>query len=481
MITAFNSPAAEIWGREPKLNDPEDLYCGSFKLYAPDGSPISHERCWMARALHENREFSGREIVIERPDGKRLLVLAHATPITDGSGALVGAVNVLVDISKRKPAKDGLRPADPRSDEMLAVLAHELRNPLVSIRHAVDYLQDLPEASPQHVRRVTEIISAQVNQLTHLIDDLLDLGRIARGAYKLRKTRLDLGIAIREMVESLRPGIEAHGQALSISVPSEPILVEADTVRIAQILSNLLDNAKRYTQEGGSIAVEVRSARESAVLEVRDSGIGIPDEFLPHVFERFARSDRFEGRARGGLGLGLSITKTLVEMHGGEVSVASSGRGSTFTVRLPMASRAPDHTSTRMRHKSAPQRILIIDDNAGAADSFSMLLASMGHKATIASDGLSGVMTARKLSPQVVFIDIDLPDMDGYEVARLLRQEHTERPMLLVAATGYSGLDRRRAQQAGFDHQLTKPVRIDDLDMVLSSADRPALKLSLAD
>jgi PAS domain S-box-containing protein len=473
LITSFNSRAVELWGRAPKMNDPEDSFCGSYKLFSPDGSPIRHDQCWMAQALHENKEFNGREIVIERPDGTRLTALAHANPIRNEAGKLVGAVNVLVDVGDRKRAEDSLPEVDGARDELLATLAHELRNPLVPIRHMVEYLRSIPEDGASHIRRATDIISAQVNQLTHLLDDLLDLGRIARGAYKVRKAPIDFGAAIKEVTKALRPAIEARGHELKVSVPSEPIIIEADAVRVTQIVSNLLDNANRYTHRPGYISVEVRLVEDSAVLDVRDSGVGIPSGFLPHIFTPFARVDGFRHPTRGGLGLGLSITKTLVEMHGGEVGVTTSGRGSTFTVRLPAVGAVERHAISPVRHTLAPRRILIVDDDAAVADSFSALLESMGHDVSLAPDGASAVTIARKLAPRVAFIDIGLPGMDGYEVARQLRQEHSAEQMLLVAATGYSQ-NEARSRQAGFDYHLTKPIGMGDLEAILSSLELPA-------
>ncbi|MBA2491901.1 MAG: hypothetical protein H0V34_09425, partial [Gammaproteobacteria bacterium] len=323
LITSFNARAVELWGRAPKTYDPVDSYCGSYKLFSTAGAPIPHNQCWMARALHENKAFNGLEIMIERPDGKRLTALAHANPIRDHAGQLIGAVNGLVDTSNQPHADASPQPEGAR-DEWLAILAHELRHPLAPIQHMVDYLKKTPDIGASQVEQATNIISAQVNQLTHLIDDLLDLGRIARGAYRIRKTPIELGAAIQEAAETLRPMIEARGHEMKVTVPSAPIIVEADTVRIGQIVNNLLDNANRHTQPAGRISVELTLDRGSAVLDVRDSGTGIPRALLPHVLEPFTRGKRSRLYPRGGLGVGLNITKALVELHGGQISVTSS-------------------------------------------------------------------------------------------------------------------------------------------------------------
>src|SRR5680860_225844 len=473
LITSFNARAVELWGRAPKTYDAADSYCGSYKLFSTDGAPIPHNQCWMARALQENKEYNGLEIIIERPDGKRLTALAHANPIRDHAGQILGAVNVLVDVSQQTqvdaiPQPEGVR------DEWLAILAHELRHPLAPIQHMVDYLKKTPDVGASHVEQATNIISAQVKQLTHLIDDLLDLENIARGAYKIRKTPIDLGAAIRDAAKALRPMIEALGHDLRVTMPSTPIIVRADPVRIGQIVNNLLDNANRHTRQAGRISVELRSAGDSAVLDVRDSGAGIPRTLLPRLFKPSTRAKRSRLYPRGGLGLGLSITKALVELHGGEISVMSSARGSTFTVRLPVArvagARVPALPS--MSPARLPQqRILIVDDHAAAADSLAILLDAMGHDVSVLLDGASAILTARTLRPRIVFIDIEMPGIDGYEVARRLRQEHSPERMLLVAATGY-GQDER-SPHARFDYCLTKPIDIDDLEAIFSSLDIP--------
>ncbi|MGH8503897.1 MAG: ATP-binding protein [Gammaproteobacteria bacterium] len=473
LITSFNARAVELWGRAPKTYDPADAYCGSYKLFSTDGAPIAHNQCWMARALHENKAFNGMEIVIERPDGKRLTALAHANPIRDHAGRLLGAVNVLVDASPPTQVDASPQPQGA-PNEWLAILAHELRHPLAPIQHMVDYLKKTPEVGASQVEQATNIISAQVKQLTHLIDDLLDLGSIARGAYKIRKTPIDLGAAIQAAAEALRPMIEARGHELKLTLPSAPVIVRADPVRIGQIVTNLLDNANRHTKQAGHISVEVRSAGGFAVVGVRDSGTGIPRALLPHVFEPFTRAKRSRLYHRGGLGLGLSITKALVELHGGEVSVMSSARGSTFTVRLPVArvasARAPALPSVSRPLPS--HRILIVDDHAAAADSLAILLDAMGQDVSVVLDGASAISTARTLKPRIVFIDIEMPGMDGYQVAQRLRREHSPAHMLLVAATGYG--QEERSPHAKFDHYLTKPIGIDDLEAIFSSLELPA-------
>jgi CheY-like chemotaxis protein len=335
-------------------------------------------------------------------------------------------------------------------------------------------LRRTPEWEASHIKRVTNIISAQVDQLTYLIDDLLSSERTAQGISKVQKVPIDLGATISKNVEVWRPILEARGHKLMLSFPSEPIIVEADAARIAQIVTNLLDNAIKHTEPAGCISVKFRRTEMNAFLDVHNSGAGIPSDFLPHIFEPFARANSFQHYHKGSVGLGLSITKALVEAHDGEISVTSSGRGSSFTVRLPIIGAGQCYTGLLTDHKIASPCVLVVDDNAAFADSFSMLLESMGQNVAVVPDGACAVNTAQNITPRVVFIDIDLPGMDGYEVAHKLRQEHSAERMLLVAVTGYGQPDHARLRDTGFDYHLIKPVDIDELEAILSQLELPA-------
>jgi signal transduction histidine kinase len=335
LITYFNRRAIKVWGRRPKLNDPEDRYCGSFRLYSPDGAPIRHDQCWMARALHANAEFNGREIVVERPDGTRITALANANPIRDDAGNLIGAVNVLFDITDRKCAEESLREADRQKDEFLAVLAHELRNPLAPILNAVQVLKARGPDDPL-LQRQRAVIDRQARQMARLLDDLLDVSRITRGKIELRREMLDLTAIVEQAVESCRSIIEQRRQALSVRLPPHPVPCHADPARLNQIIGNLLTNAARYTPPEGEIRLSLAQEGEIAVLRVVDTGIGIPAEFLPRIFEPFSQADTSAARTEGGLGIGLTLVKRLVALHGGSVEARSEGpgRGSEFIVRL---------------------------------------------------------------------------------------------------------------------------------------------------
>ena len=338
LITYFNQHAEQLWGRSPRLNDPTDRFCGSFKLFAIDGSPIQHAECWMALALKNTCEYNGHEIMIERPNGQRLTALAHASPIHNEAGVLIGAVNVLVDITERKRAEIALKEADRAKNEFLATLAHELRNPLAPIRAAVKILQLQSKPSPIS-QSALDVIERQTRQMTRLIDDLLDIARITSNKLELRRERIELREVLDAAVETSRPLIEQLGHKLIVKAPAAPIKIDGDMVRLAQVISNLLNNAAKYTERGGRIWLTAARKENHVVIKVRDTGIGIPAEVMPQIFEMFTQVDRSTNGAAGGLGIGLTLVKRLVEMHGGTISAQSpgQGKGSEFVVRVPAA------------------------------------------------------------------------------------------------------------------------------------------------
>lgn len=478
LITYYNQRAVELWGRAPKLNDPVDRFCGSFKLFSPDGAPICHDQCWMGLALRNSTEYNGHEIVIERPDGSRLTALAHANPIYDEAGTLLGAVNVLVDISERKRAEDALREADRQKNEFLAVLAHELRNPLAPILNATQVWHERETDDPI-LQRQRAVIERQARQMARLLDDLLDVSRITRGKIELRRQTVELAAIVDQVVESCRPMIAERHQALSVTLPRQPLNLEADPTRLHQVLGNLLNNAAKYTPLGGQIHLLVEEAEGAAVLRVMDTGVGIAPEFLPRIFDLFSQSDLSLSRSEGGLGIGLTMVKRLVELHGGSVAAHSegAGRGSEFVVRLPLAqsplasAETPRHTE---RLATTPGcRVLIVDDNRDAAETLADLARLWGHEVQTALDGPSALELVRAFRPQIVVLDIGMPGMDGYEVARQLRSMVELAPVSLIALTGYGQEDDcRRAREAGFEHHLTKPVDPDALQPLLAPRHR---------
>jgi signal transduction histidine kinase/DNA-binding response OmpR family regulator len=368
----------------------------------------------------------------------------------------------------------GLERADRQKNEFLSMLAHELRNPLAPIRTAVDVLRLKGEGHPE-IEWAREIISRQTSHLVRLVDDLLDVSRITGGKIRLDLEVLDAAAVVSAAVETSRPLIEESGHQMSASLPEEPLWVRCDRVRLAQVLSNLLNNAAKYTQPGGLIRLEVDRSELHAVFRVSDNGIGISAEMLPKVFDLFSQSERSIDRSQGGLGVGLTVVKRLVEMHGGRVEVASNGpgTGSEFTVRLPVLEAPPDgcvvtDSPSENRSPEAPLRVLVVDDNADAAESLAWLLKHRNHKVRTAHDGRRAVQLAQEFRPQVVVLDLGLPELDGYEVARQLRKSEATRGALLIALSGYGQQEhRRRSSEAGFDYHFVKPLDFAALQRIL--------------
>jgi PAS domain S-box-containing protein len=752
LITAYNRHALELWGREPKLNDPQERWCGSFKLFsALDGSPIPHDECWMALAIKTGVPQNGMEIVVERPDGRRFVALTHANPIHDSKGVLIGAVNVVVDISDRKRAeetqsrlgaivessddaivgktldgtivswnigaermfgysaveavgqpitliipaelraeeteilaklrrgervehyetirvtKDGrrldislssspirdstgrvigaskvardvtsrkrdeaalrrlqemalglsstrevgpileetvraaamlqetdlgilsvvdeasellhvgavlgfapdslqaaqviraehgscarslverkrvivqeveqesfaqgyrdaarqsgfraehstplisrsgkvigvlslyfrqprlptereislidlcarqavdfienarlyqeLQDADRAKNEFLAILAHELRNPLAPIRNTVETLH-LTGPSAPGLRSALAVIDRQLSLMTRLIDDLLDVSRITRSKLELVKERVDLADVLHAAIETSRPLLTARGHDFGVDLPPEPILLDADPTRLAQVISNLLNNAAKYTERGGRIRLGAWRQGSEAIVSVRDNGIGIPTEVQGRIFEMFTQGDRSLDRSQGGLGIGLHLASRLAGLHGGCVSVQSegSGKGSEFVLRLsvpsgPAPTQKPLRKDTGGLLMSTPLRILVVDDNRDAADSLGILLAIPGNEVRIAYDGMHAIEMAEEFRPEVILLDIGLPKLDGHETAKRIREQPWGPKITLVALTGWGQEEaKQRSREAGFDAHLVKPV-----------------------
>ncbi len=369
-----------------------------------------------------------------------------------------------------------LQNADRRKDEFLATLAHELRNPLAPIRNAAQILQLTGSLDPA-VRKVSELIERQVTQMVRLVDDLLEISRITRGKVELRRTLVELAAVVEAAVETSRPLIEAGRHEIEITFPAEPLYLDADATRLAQVFANLLNNSAKYTEPQGRISVAVLREDKEAVVIVRDSGIGIAPTLLPRVFDMFAQADPAHKRAQGGLGIGLTLVRSLVEMHGGTVDAVSDGlgKGSQFTVRLPLSSavaakRTSAQAQAEVRQVRAPASVLVVDDNRDAAESLGMLLRIFGAEVAVVHDGRAALRAFDARQPVIVFLDLGMPDMDGYEVARQLRQKHGARPITLIALTGWGqDKDRVSTAAAGFDHHLIKPVDVATLKVLLTS------------
>jgi signal transduction histidine kinase/DNA-binding response OmpR family regulator len=356
--------------------------------------------------------------------------------------------------------------ADRRKNEFLSMLAHELRNPLAPIRNAVQIMRLMGPGQPG-LQEVQDMIDRQVHQLVRLVDDLLDISRITRGKIRLQTERVDLTAVVSRALETSRPLLNARKHELRVVLPPEPVCVKGDVVRLAQVLTNLLNNAAKYTQEGGKVWLTVEHDDEEVILRVRDTGAGIPPEMLSDIFDLFTQVERSLDRSQGGLGIGLTLVRRLVEMHGGSVHAFSPGvnQGSEFVVRLPVLQEAQAQEAAlsnglmRLAMPTRVHRILVVDDNQDAADSLAMLLRLAGQEIRLAHDGPTALSVAESFHPEVVMLDIGLPGLDGYEVARRLRQRPGGGALLLIALTGYGQEDdQRRSREAGFDHHLVKPV-----------------------
>ena len=468
LITYHNRQALDLWGRAPLLHDPTDRYCGSFRLFDAAGTPVLHVDCWMALALHEGRSFNGKEIVIERHDGSRRTVLAHANPLFDERGAVMAAVNVLVDITDRKLAELKLSEADQAKTEFLAMLAHELRNPLAAMQSAVELAARAGDGAARG--RAQETLERQVRHLGRIVGDLVDIARITRRTLELRTERVELAPILARAVEACRGAIDAGGQDLELSLPDAPIELDADAVRLSQLFGNLITNASKYSGPGTRIGVAAVRQGSEVVVSVSDEGVGIAPEEQSAIFDMFARG---ASNGQDGLGVGLTLAQHLAQLHGGSIDVRSEGRGSgsEFRVHLPIFVGID-----RRAHKAAADpepyvghRILVVDDNRDAADALASLLEIEGNEAHVAHDGIAAVATADALRPDVMLVDIGLPGLNGYEVAARIRQEPWGASVLLVALTGWGHPeDRARSGEAGFDYHIVKPVELAVLTELLA-------------
>jgi signal transduction histidine kinase/ActR/RegA family two-component response regulator len=377
---------------------------------------------------------------------------------------------------------DQLREADRRKDEFLATLAHELRNPLAPLSNALE-LWGFAKNDPEQVEELRGMMQRQVRQMTRLIDDLLDVSRISRGKIALRIERVELRELFNVALESVKPIIAANQQRLEISLSEEPIFMNADATRVSQVIGNVLHNAAKYTPEGGAISVKIVREGSNARITVHDTGCGIPPDLLSNIFEMFQQVDQTLDRAQGGLGIGLTLAKRLIEMHGGSIAAKSDGpgHGSEFTITLPVDTAAVTREAQRAPNAgSSPEvprrRILVVDDLHESAQTLARMLRAIGQEVTTAHDGQAALTFVRDARPEVVFLDIAMPGMNGYEVARRIRANGEIEPPVLIALTGYGqDDDRRRAREAGFDFHLTKPTSMEQLTSLLSRASGPVV------
>jgi PAS domain S-box-containing protein len=416
--------------------------------------------------------------VLIAKDGTELAIDDSGAPIRDAHGRIVGVVLVFRDITQRRNSERTLEDADRRKDEFLAMLAHELRNPLAPIRSAAHTLA-LLGTGDDRVRWVSGVIERQVGLMTRLVDDLLDVSRITSGKITLQRTTVSVREVLAQAVETARPLAESRGQALEVDVPEDAAWVDGDPARLAQAVGNLLDNAIKYTDDGGRIGLRARLEAHEVVIVVEDSGVGVDPDLLPHVFDLFIQADRSLERKQGGLGLGLTLVRRLVEMHGGRVEAASAGLGlgSAFTIRLPCLAAevvepaAVAEPAEAARPPGPARRILVVDDHQDSTDSLALFLRLRGHEVRTAHDGPTALDEIGRYRPEVVFLDLGLPGMSGYDVARRVRMRTDLGPLQLVALTGYgTDGDRQKTRDAGFDVHLAKPVDPRAVDALLAGS-----------
>ncbi|MPZ44279.1 MAG: PAS domain S-box protein, partial [Betaproteobacteria bacterium] len=411
-----------------------------------------------------------------RKDGSRFWANVVITVLYGPDGALRGFAKVTRDMTERKQV-EALEEAGRQTRQFLAMLGHELRNPLAPLRNAVGVMRMREIADPQ-LEYCRDLIERQVTQLARLVDDLLDASRITTGMIGLQPERLDLARVVALGVEASRPNIEGRNHALTIEMSREPIEVSGDQTRLVQVVQNLLNNAAKFTSRGGNISLEMSREAGMAMIEVRDDGIGIAPQMLPRIFELFMQADAGLARTEGGLGVGLTLARRIVEMHGGSIQARSDGvgRGAAFVVHLPALEQAPGAPEApgEAHDEPAPgggRSVLVVDDNRDAADSVAALLQLRGHRVWVAYDGPSGLAIASERAPEVVLLDIGLPGMDGYEVATRLREMEQTRSSTVVALTGYGQEeDRQRREQTRFDAHLVKPVDYEILYRLIERA-----------
>jgi PAS domain S-box-containing protein len=466
----FGYPAEEAVGRHISLVIPPDRIDEEDRIIA------------MLKAGQRVDHFETERV---RRDGQRVTVSLTISPVRDAQGRVIAAAKIARDITESKKLEEHLRrlaislaESDRQKGEFLATLAHELRNPLAPLRSALEFLKQ-SGSDAERAQLARDTMDRQLGQMVRLVDDLLDVNRVMHNRLELRPVDIDLALVIHQAVEMSQPLIESAGHQLRVVLPDEPLYLHADPVRLTQVVANLLNNSCKYTPPGGRLLVSVARETDQAVVRVKDTGAGIPADHLEKIFNMFNQVDRSPERAQGGLGIGLTLVRRLVEMHGGSVHASSEGpgKGAEFTVRLPALIGEPRTKTSQVPESSGPaiqRRVLIVDDNRDAADALAMLLRQTGHETFVAYDGAAALAAAETHRPDIILLDIGLPGMSGHDVCRQVRQEPWGRDIRMIALTGWGQEeDRRKSADAGFDGHLVKPV---DIAAVLQQFPRaPAL------
>jgi PAS domain S-box-containing protein len=473
----YVSPAYHhLWGDSAILPQPGPAHWAG-SVHQEDEATV--EAAYRALASGTPYEIEYR---IVRPNGTTRWVAERAFPVRDSRDSIYRLAGIVNDISERKANEMVLRDADRRKDEFLAMLAHELRNPLAPIRNAIELLDPSRAPTTQNFETMREVIGRQVRHLSRLVDDLLDVARITQGKITLRQENVSLVAAIEAAIETVAPALTKKAHTLRTEMPDDSVYIVGDGVRIAQVLGNILSNAVKYTPQEGEILVDVHESDEDVQITVRDNGVGMSAETIPHIFDLFVQSQNSLERSEGGLGIGLPLARTLVELHGGQIQAfsAGAGQGSEFVVRLPLTRRVqsgqpavPDEpvAALPVEPGTGPAlRLLLVDDSVDAATLLSMVLEADGYDVRIAHESTQALEIAARFKPEVVLLDLGLPGMDGFQLAQEMRKLDSTASALLVAVTGYGQAgDRQRSHDAGFDYHLVKPVAVDEIHRVIET------------
>jgi PAS domain S-box-containing protein len=454
----FDYPAHEAIGRPITLIIPSDRRDEEYEILA---------------RISRGERIEHFETVRVSKHGRLIDISLTVSPIRDSEGRVVGASKVARDVTDRKRIDKELQEANQRKDQFIALLAHELRNPLAPLRNGLHVIR-LADTDTAAIAQAREMMDRQLSHMVRLIDDLLDISRVSQNKMELRRSRVLLKDVISSAVETVRPAIEEAGHEFTISLPPDPIYLDADLTRLAQVFSNLLNNSAKYTERGGRILLGAERQGREVTVSVRDTGLGIPANDLPRIFDMFSQVDRSIERSTGGLGIGLALVKGLVEMHGGTVTATSpgQGKGSTFLVKLPVleSTAAPALDAPFSESHAGPRRrILVVDDNRDSANSMATMLRMMGNEVRTAHDGIEAVETAQEFRPKAILMDLGMPKLNGYEATQRIREQPWGRGMIIIAMTGWGQeADRTLSHAAGCDGHLVKPVNLSHLESLLT-------------
>ena len=475
-IRTWNAGAERLFGYKA-----EEAVGQSITLIIPPDR-LNEEKEILSR-ISRGERIEHYETVRMAKDGRRIDISLTISPIRDAEGHIIGASKIARDVTERRQseealreAMEALREADRRKNEFLALLAHELRNPLAPLRNGLQVMR-LASGNENVIAKTRDMMDRQLSHMVRLIDDLLDISRIGSNKMELRRSRVLLADIVSSAVETARPALDAAGLELRVSLPPEPVHLNADLTRLAQVFGNLLNNSAKYTERGGRVRLTAKRAGDEISVAVQDTGIGIPAYALSTIFDLFSQVDRSIERSTGGLGIGLALVKGLIEMHGGTVEAESPGQdqGSTFTVRLPILENRPVPPARipageRRDSSGSKRRILVVDDNLDSAESMTMMLQLLENEVRTAHDGLTAVELAEQFRPQVILMDIGMPNLNGYEATQRIREQPWGHGVVIIALTGWGQEeDRTRSKEAGCDGHMVKPVNLPDLEKLLEN------------